>query len=176
MRFCQNSTIFGGFLEDLPFGELTKDDDQKKRPCFRVSREFHRKKRSFFEEKRCFWKKPADLTRKRREKFVAIFAFLKNQGNFSNFEFLKQPHYWTILKNTRKISICGFFTKNRDGQKKANFTFFKKRVFSQKRFLRFFTSEGLCQNEKIGSKMPCPQYNFLCVTQKVTFFAKQAGR
>jgi hypothetical protein len=83
---------------------------------------------------------------------LQIFAFLKNRGIFSDFEFLKQPHYWTILKNTRKISICDFLRKNGDGQKKANFTFFKKRVFSQKRFLRFFTLEGLCQNEKIGSK------------------------
>jgi hypothetical protein len=79
---------------------------------------------------------------------LQIFAFLKNRGNFSDFEFLKQPHYWTILKNTRKILICDFLSKNRDGQKKANFTFFKKRVFSQKHFLRFFTTEGLCQSEK----------------------------
>jgi hypothetical protein len=87
------------------------------------------------------------------ENFLSqFFAFLKNRGNFSDFEFLKQPHYWTILKNTRKISICDFFTKNRDGQKKANFTFSKKRVFCAKCFLRFFTFEGLCQNEKIGSK------------------------
>jgi hypothetical protein len=101
---------------------------------------------------------------------------LKNRGIFSNFEFLKQPHYWTILKNTRKISICDFLSKNREGQKKGEIHFFKKHVFSPKCFLRFFTLEGLCQNEKIGRKKPCPQYNFLCVTQKVTFFAKQAGR
>jgi hypothetical protein len=65
---------------------------------------------------------------------------LKNRGNFSDFEFLKQPHYWTILKNTWKISICDFLSKNRDGQKKANFTFSKKHDFSQKHFLRFFTA------------------------------------
>jgi hypothetical protein len=62
---------------------------------------------------------------------------LKNRGIFSDFEFLKQPHYWTILKNSWKISICDFLRKNGDGQKKANFTFFKKRVFSPKSFLRF---------------------------------------
>jgi hypothetical protein len=50
MRFRQISTIFWYFLEDLPFGELTKDDDQKISPCFRVSREFHRKNRSFFKK------------------------------------------------------------------------------------------------------------------------------
>jgi hypothetical protein len=77
---------------------------------------------------------------------------LKNRGIFSDFEFLKQPHYWTILKNTWKISICDFLRKNRDGQKKAKFAFFEKHVFSQKWFLRFFVAEGLCQNEKIGSK------------------------
>jgi hypothetical protein len=107
---------------------------------------------------------------------LQIFAFLKNRGNFSDFEFLKQPHYWTILKNTRKISICDFLRKNDDGQKKAKCTFFKKHVFSQKHFLRFFASEGLCQNEKIGSKKPCPQYNFCVKHKKLTFFAKQAGR
>jgi hypothetical protein len=78
--------------------------------------------------------------------------FLKNSGNFSDFEFLKQPHYWTILKNTWKIPICNFLTKNRDGQKKAKFTFLKNRSFSQKAFFRFFAAEGLCQNEKIRSK------------------------
>jgi hypothetical protein len=122
------------------------------RTCFRVSREFHRKNRSFFEKNAVFGKSWPTLPEKRREIFATIFAFLKKSGIFSNFEFLKQPHYWTILKNTRKISICDFLRKNRDGQKKAKFTFFKKRVFSRKRFLRFFTLEGLCQNEKIRSK------------------------
>jgi hypothetical protein len=152
MRFRQISTIFGGFLEDLPFGELTKDDDQKNRPCFRVSREFHRKKRHFLKKNAVFGKSRPTLPEKGEKNSLQFFAFLKNRGNFSDFEFLKQPHYWTILKNTRKILICDFLTKNRDGQKKANFTFFKKHVFSQKRFLRFFASEGLCQNEKIWSK------------------------
>jgi hypothetical protein len=148
MRFSQNSTIFGGFLEDLPFGEHTKDDDQKIRPCFRVSREFHRKIGHFFEKNAVFGKSWPTLPEKGEKILLQFFAFLKNRGIFSNFEFLKQPHYWTILKNTRKIPICDFLPKNRDGQKKANFTFFKKHVFSQKHFLRFFTLEGLCQNEK----------------------------
>jgi hypothetical protein len=152
MRFCQNSTIFRGFLEDLPFGELTKDDDQKNRPCFRVYREFHRKRGHFFEKNAVFGKSRPTLPEKGEKFLLQFFAFLKNSGNFSDFEFLKQPHYWTILKNTRKILICDFLTKNRDRQKKANFTFLKNRVFSPKPFLRFFASEGLCQNEKIGSK------------------------
>jgi hypothetical protein len=152
MRFSQNSTIFRGFLEDLPFGERTKDDDQKISPCFRVSREFHRKKRSFFTKNAVFGKSWPTLPEKGEKILPQFFAFLKNWGIFSDFEFLKQPHYWTILKNTRKISICDFLRKNREGQKKAKFTFFKKHVFSQKHFLRFFTLEGLCQNEKIGSK------------------------
>jgi hypothetical protein len=66
--------------------------------------------------------------------------------------------------------------KNGNGQKKAKFTFFKKHVFSQKVFLRFFTLEGLCQNEKYGRKMPCPQYKFCVKHKKLPFFAKQAGR
>jgi hypothetical protein len=152
MRFRQNSTIFGGFLEDLPFGELTKDDDQKNRPCFRVPREFHRKKEAFSAKNAVFGKSWPTLPEKGEKNLLQIFAFLKNSGNFSDFEFLKQPHYWTILKNTRKISICNFLSKNREGQKKAKFTFLKNRVFSRKWFLRFFVAEGLYQNEKIGSK------------------------
>jgi hypothetical protein len=100
MQFLQNSTIFGGFLEDLPFGEHTKDDAQKIGPCFRVSREFNRKKRAFFHKKRCFWKSWPTLPEKGENFLSQFFAFLKNPGIFSDFEFLKQPHYWTILKNT----------------------------------------------------------------------------
>jgi hypothetical protein len=85
MRFRQISTIFGGFLEDLPFGERTKDDDQKMRPCFRVSREFHRKKEAFFTKKRCFGEKLADLTRKRRENFAAIFCIFEKIRDFFKF-------------------------------------------------------------------------------------------
>jgi hypothetical protein len=113
---------------------------------------FIEKRGQFFEKNAVLEKSWPTLPEKGEKNLLQIFAFLKNSGNFSDFEFLKQPHYWTILKNTRKISICHFLRKNRDGQKKAKFTFFKKRVFSQKHFLRFFTAEGLCQNEKIRSK------------------------
>jgi hypothetical protein len=74
---------------------------------------------------------------------LQIFAFLKNSGNFSDFEFLKQPHYWTILKNTRKISICDFLRKNGEGQKKANFTFLKKSRFFAKSIFAIFCFGGL---------------------------------
>jgi hypothetical protein len=122
------------------------------RPCFRVSREFHRKRGHFFTKNAVLEKSRLTLPEKGEKFLLQFFAFLKNRGNFSDFEFLKQPHYWTILKNTRKILICDFLRKNGKGQKKAKFTFFKKRVFSPKRFCDFFTLEGLCQNEKIGSK------------------------
>jgi hypothetical protein len=69
---------------------------------------------------------------------LQFFAFLKNSGIFSDFEFLKQPHYWTILKNTRKISICDFLTKKREGQKKANFTFSKNTFFRENTFAIFY--------------------------------------
>jgi hypothetical protein len=113
---------------------------------------FIEKRRHFSAKNAVFGKSRPTLPEKGEKNLLQFFAFLKNRGNFSDFEFLKQPHYWTILKNTRKILICDFLPKNRDGQKKAKFTFFKKRVFSQKAFLRFFTLEGLCQNEKIRSK------------------------
>jgi hypothetical protein len=109
---------------------------------------FIEKRRHFFRKNAVFRKSRPTLPEKGEKNLSQFFAFLKNSGNFSDFEFMKQPHYWTILKNTRKILICDFLTKNREGQKKAKFTFFKKCVFSQKCFLRFFVAEGLCQNEK----------------------------
>jgi hypothetical protein len=106
--FAKFRPFFDVFLENLPFGEHTKDDDQKISPCFRVSREFHRKKEVFFEKNAVFGKSWPTLPEKGEKNLLQFFAFLKNRGNFSDFEFLKQPHYWTILKNTRKISICDF--------------------------------------------------------------------
>ena len=125
---------------------------RKSGPASEFLENFIEKRRHFSAKNAVFGKSWPTLPEKGENFLLQFFAFLKKSGIFSNFEFLKQPHYWTILKNTRKISICDFLTKNRDGQKKANFTFFKKHVFSQKRFLRFFTLEGLCQNEKIRSK------------------------
>ena len=113
---------------------------------------FIEKRGHFLKKNAVFGKSWPTLPEKGEKNLSQFFAFFKKSGIFSNFEFLKQPHYWTILKNTRKILICDFLRKNRDGQKKAKFTFLKNRVFSRKRFLRFFTAEGLCQNEKIRSK------------------------
>jgi hypothetical protein len=97
-----------------------------------------------FSRKRLFLEKAGPTLPEKGEKnLLQFFAFLKNPGNFSDFEFLKQPHYWTILKNTRKISICDFLLKNRDGQKKAKFTFLKNRVFSRKMVFAIFYFGGL---------------------------------
>jgi hypothetical protein len=125
---------------------------RKSAPASEFLENFLEKRRHFFTKNAVFGKSWSTLPEKGEKNLLQIFAFLKNRGIFSDFEFLKQPHYWTILKNAQKISIYDFLPKNRDGQKKANFTFFKKRVFSRKWFLRFFVAEGLCQNEKIGSK------------------------
>jgi len=152
MRFSQNSTIFGGFLEDLPFGEHTKDDDQKIIPCFRVSREFHRKKRAFFTKKRCFWKKLTDLTRKRREFFAVIFCIFEKSGEFFRFWISEAATLLDDFEKYMKNSNLWFFDKKSWWAEKGEIRFFKKSRFSQKAFLRFFTVEGLCQNEKIGSK------------------------
>jgi hypothetical protein len=70
---------------------------------------------------------------------LQFFAFLKNQGNFSDFEFLKQPHYWTILKNTRKISICDFYEKIVMGRKRRNSLFQKTRFFAKTLFAIFYS-------------------------------------
>jgi hypothetical protein len=124
------------------------------RPCFRISREFHRKKEVFFEKNAVFGKSRPTLPEKGENFLLQIFAFLKNRGIFSDFEFLKQPHYWTILKNTRKISICDFLPKNRDGHKKGEIHFFKKHVFSQKAFLRFLLRRAYAKMKNRVEKCP----------------------
>jgi hypothetical protein len=73
---------------------------------------------------------------------------LKKSGIFSDFEFLKQPHYWTILKNTWKISICDFLRKNGDGQKKANFTFSKNTFFRKNHFCDFLLGRAYAKMKK----------------------------
>jgi hypothetical protein len=62
---------------------------------------------NFIEKRRHFLKKNAVLEKSRptlpekgEKNLLQFLHFLKNSGNFSDFEFLKQPHYWTILKNT----------------------------------------------------------------------------
>jgi hypothetical protein len=121
---------------------------RKSDPASEFLENFIEKRGHFQQKKRCFWKSWPTLPEKGEKNLLQIFAFLKNSGNFSDFEFLKQPHYWTILKNTRKISICDFLPKNRDGQKKAKFTFFKKRVFSQKWFCDFLLWRAYAKMEK----------------------------
>jgi hypothetical protein len=152
MRFLQNSTIFRGFLEDLSFVEHTKDDDQKMRPCFRVSREFHRKKEVIFHKKRCFGEKPADITRKRREKFAANFCIFEKFREFFRFWISEAATLLDDFEKYTKNFNLWFFVKKSRRAEKGEFHFFKKSRFSQNSFLRFFTSEGLCQNEKIRSK------------------------
>jgi hypothetical protein len=150
--FSKIRPFFDVFSSISPLGNTPKMTSRKSGLASEFLENFIEKRRHFSRKNTVFGKSRPTLPEKGENFLLQIFAFLKNRGIFSDFEFLKQPHYWTILKNTRKISICDFLRKNGDGQKKANFTFFKKRVFSQKRFLRFFTLEGLCQNEKIGSK------------------------
>jgi len=152
MLFSQNSTIFWCFLEDPPLGNTPKMTIRKSALASEFLENFLEKRGHFSAKNAVFGKSWSTLPEKGEKNLLQIFAFLKNSGNFSDFEFLKQPHYWTILKNTRKNLICDFLPKNRDGQKKADFTFSKNTFFRKKHFLRFFTLEGLCQKEKIRSK------------------------
>jgi hypothetical protein len=102
---------------------------------------------------------------------------LKKSGIFSNFEFLKQPHYWTILKNAWKILICDFLSKNREGQKKAKFTFLKKsRFFAKMVFCDFYCGGLMPKWKNMAEKCPVRNIKFLWNTKNCCFFAKQAGR
>jgi hypothetical protein len=108
------------------------------RPCFRVSREFHRKRRAFFTKNAVFVKSWPTLPEKGEKNLAQFFTFLKKSGIFSDFEFLKQPHYWTILKNTRKISICDFLLKIVMGRKRRNSLFSKNTFFRENGFAIFY--------------------------------------
>jgi len=143
MRFRQNSTIFGCFLEDLPFGELTKDDDQKMRHCFRVSREFHRKKRSFFHKKRCFGEKPADLTRKRWENFAAIFCIFEKSRDFFRFWISEAATLLDDFEKYAKNFNLWFFDKKSWWAEKGEFHFFQKTRFFAKTLFAIFYCGGL---------------------------------
>jgi hypothetical protein len=146
--FAKIRPFFDVFSRISPLGSTPKMTIRKSALASGFLENFIEKRGHFFTKNAVLEKSRPTLPEKGEKNLLQIFAFLKKSGIFSNFEFLKQPHYWTILKNTRKISICDFLTKNRDGQKKANVTFFKKHVFWRKWFLRFFVAEGLCQNEK----------------------------
>jgi hypothetical protein len=141
--FVKFRPFFEVFSRISPLGNAPKMTIRKAASASEFLENFIEKRRHFSRKNAVFGKSWPTLPEKGENFLLQFFAFLKNRGIFSDFEFLKQPHYWTILKNTRKISICDFLRKNRDGQKKAKFTFFKKRVFSQKRFLRFFCCGGL---------------------------------
>ena len=152
MRFWQISTIFRCFLEDLPFGELTKDDDQKIRPCFRVSRDFHRKKEVIFHKKRCFWKKPADLTRKRREFFAAIFCIFEKFGEFFRFWISEAATLLDDFEKYVKNFNLWFFAKKSWRAEKGEFHFFQKIRFFAKKVFAIFYFGGLMPKWKIRSK------------------------
>jgi hypothetical protein len=143
MRFLQNSIIFWCFLEDLPFGELTKDDDQKMRSCFRVSREFHRKKRTFFIKKRCFWKKPADLTRKRRKFFVANFCIFEKLRDFFRFWISEAATLLDDFEKYTKNFNLWFFAKKLRRAEKGEIHFFQKTRFFAKTLFAIFYFGGL---------------------------------
>jgi hypothetical protein len=64
------------------------------------SRISSKKEGIFLKKNAVFGKSWPTLPEKGKKFLLQFFAFLKKSGIFSNFEFLKQPHYWTILKNT----------------------------------------------------------------------------
>ena len=146
--FVKFRPFFSVFSRISPLGSSPKMTIRKWGPASEFLENFIEKRRAFFTKNAVLEKSWPTLPEKGEKFLLQFFAFLKNSGNFSDFEFLKQPHYWTILKNTWKISICDFLTKNRDGQKKANFTFFKKRVFSQKPFCDFLLRRAYAKMKK----------------------------
>jgi hypothetical protein len=109
---------------------------------------FIEKSRSFFKKNAIFGKSQSTLPEKGEKFLLQIFAFLKNRRIFSDFEFLKQPHYWTILKNTRKILICDFLTKIAMGRKRRNSLFSKNAFFRKNAFCDFLLRRAYAKMKK----------------------------
>jgi hypothetical protein len=73
---------------------------RKSGPASEFLENFIEKRGHFSRKNAVFGKSWPTLPEKGENFLLQFFAFLKNRRNFSDFEFLKQPHYWTILKNT----------------------------------------------------------------------------
>jgi hypothetical protein len=78
--------------------------------------------------------------------------FWKIGGFFQILNFWSSHITGRFWKIHEKFRFVIFWQKIVMGRKRRNSLFLKNRIFSQKHFLRFFTLEGLCQNEKIRSK------------------------
>jgi hypothetical protein len=98
--FDKSRPFFGVFSRISPFGSSPKMTTRKSAPASEFIENFIEKRSHFFEKNTVFGKSRPTLPEKGEKNLLQIFAFLKNRGIFSDFEFLKQPHYWTILKNS----------------------------------------------------------------------------
>jgi hypothetical protein len=84
-NFVKIRPFLGVFSRISPLGNSPKMTIRKSGPASEFLENFIEKKEAFFQEKRCFWKKPADLTRKRREFFVANFFIFEKSREFFRF-------------------------------------------------------------------------------------------
>jgi hypothetical protein len=98
--FAKIRPFFGIFSRISPLGNSPKMTIRKSAPASEFLENFIEKRAHFFMKNAVLEKSWPTLPEKGENFLLQIFVFLKNSGNFSDFEFLKQPHYWTILKNT----------------------------------------------------------------------------
>jgi hypothetical protein len=94
---------FRPFLEVFsrisPLGSAPKMTIRKWDLASEFLENFIEKRGHFFTKNAVFGKSRPNLPEKGEKFLLQFLHFLKKSGIFSNFEFLKQPHYWTILKN-----------------------------------------------------------------------------
>jgi len=142
---------FRPFLEVFsrisPLGNTPKMTIRKSAPASEFLENFI-EKRVFFTKKCYFWKKPADLTRKRREKLAAIFCIFEKSGEFFRFWISEAATLLDDFEKYMKNFNLWFFTKKSWWAEKGEFHFFKKRVFSQKPFLRFLLWRAYAKMKK----------------------------
>jgi len=161
--FVKFRPFFDVFSRISPLGSTPKMTIRKSGPASEFLENFIEKKRAFFEEKRCFWKKLADLTRKRREKFVAIFAFFEKIRDFFRFWISEAATLLDDFEKYTKNFDLRFFTKKSWWAEKGEIHFFKKSRFFAKKVFAIFYCGGLMPKWK-NKVEKCPVRNIIfCV-------------
>ena len=162
MRFRQISTILEVFSRISPLGNAPKMTIRKQvlLPSFsRISS----KKWGIFHEKTLFSEKLADLTRKRREFFVANFCIFEKSGEFFRFWISEAATLLDDFEKYTKNFNLWFFDKKSWWAEKGEFHFFQKTRFFAKTLFAIFYCGGLMPKWKNKvEKCPVRNINF-CV-------------
>jgi len=150
--FVKFRPFFDVFSRISPLGNTPKMTIRKSGPASEFLENFIEKRRSFFEKNAVFGKAGRPYQKKGEKICCKFLHFWKIRGFFQILNFWSSHITGRFWKIHEKFQFVIFYEKIVKGRKRRNPLFQKTRFFCRKCFLRFFTLEGLCQNEKIRSK------------------------